>query len=171
MPWTPTVNFSHPLVNLGKKITDFGADDEDPSKNPDQERRDGQIDDDVGVAVVFEDEEEDDKLGDEDDDDAAEFEVRDESDDEEEGGNAVRAQATGGVDASGNPTPAAEAGGEEDDAEIIIGNDTYQSNGQAKGKKGANSDDVPARDIDGCSVSCQPPTQTRKKALKRRPPQ
>lgn len=96
------------------------------------------------MAVVFEDEEEDeDRIGDgSDDDEGAAFEVRDDSEDEEEA--AIRAQASMGADANAK---SAEAGEDEDDKEIIIGNDTYTSSGQSKPKK--DSDVVSARDIDG----------------------
>lgn len=51
------------LVGLGKKITDYNADD-DMQVDNEGERRDGQIDDEMGVAVVFdEDEEEDNEEG------------------------------------------------------------------------------------------------------------
>lgn len=132
------------LVNLGKKITDFGAEEGEGTKDPDQEKADQRIDDDVGVAVVFEDEEEDeqDRLGDEEEDENAAFEVREESDDED----AVNAQADGGADASGG---AANGGNADDaeDAEIIIGNEASTSTSTSRTKK--ESDIIPARDIDG----------------------
>lgn len=130
------------LVNLGKKITDFGADEGDANKDPDQDKNDGRIDDDVGVAVVFEDEEEDeDRIGDEDEDENAAFEVRDESDDED----IINAQI-GGEDAT-NGTNGASAGVDDEDQEIIIGNEASTSTSGANGKK--QSDNIPARDIDG----------------------
>ncbi|KAG7088489.1 hypothetical protein E1B28_012477 [Marasmius oreades] len=64
------------LVNLSKKITDYGAEDEEMA-DPDAERKEAEIDDEVGVAVVF-DEEEDEEEEEEG------YEVKDESDDEEE---------------------------------------------------------------------------------------
>lgn len=131
------------LVNLGKKITDFGNDKDEAERDPDQERRDTQIDDDVGVAVVFEDDEADDdeRMGDGDEDENAAFEVRDESDDED----VVAAQIDGAADdASGN---AAAKAADDEDQEIVIGNDTYTSSGATKVKK--DSDVVPASSIDG----------------------
>jgi len=74
---TSTESFSQ-LVNLSKKITDYGADDE-AANDPDAAKQEAEIDDDVGVAVVFEDEDE----SDEDEDEG--FEIRDESDDEDGG--------------------------------------------------------------------------------------
>lgn len=144
------------FVNLGKKITDFGsdADGAEGKKDPDAERREGQIDDDVGVAVVFEDDEEDgeDRLGDADEDSDADaaFEVRDDSEDEEADAAAVRAQAAngGGVDASTNGLRAQD--GDDEDAEIIIGNGPGDDTAQASTSKAKKSDGtVSARDIDG----------------------
>lgn len=127
------------LVNLGKKITDFGADEGDAARDPDQDKNDGRIDDDVGVAVVFEDEEEDeDRIGDEEEDENAAFEVRDESDDED----ILNAQI-GGEDATGNANG---AGVDDEDQEIIIGNEAGTS-AATNGKK--QTDNIPARDIDG----------------------
>ncbi|TFY55063.1 hypothetical protein EVJ58_g8480 [Rhodofomes roseus] len=45
------------LLNLSKKITDYGAEDETMA-DPDMERKDAEIDDEMGVAVVFDEEEE-----------------------------------------------------------------------------------------------------------------
>ena len=44
------------LLNLSKKITDYGAEDE-TAVDPDLERKDAEIDDEMGVAVVFDEEE------------------------------------------------------------------------------------------------------------------
>ena len=64
------------LVSLSKKITDYGAEDETMA-DPDMERKDAEIDDEVGVAVVFDEEEQE-----EEDDEG--YEIKEESDDEEE---------------------------------------------------------------------------------------
>ncbi|KAH7919595.1 Sec63-domain-containing protein [Leucogyrophana mollusca] len=64
------------LVALSKKITDYGAEDETMA-DPDMERKDAEIDDEVGVAVVFDEEEQEDE-------DEEGFEIRDDSDDENE---------------------------------------------------------------------------------------
>ncbi|EMD34630.1 hypothetical protein CERSUDRAFT_116803 [Gelatoporia subvermispora B] len=64
------------LVNLSKKITDYGAEDE-ATMDPDMERKDAEIDDEMGVAVVFDEEEEE-----EEEDEG--FEIREESDEEEQ---------------------------------------------------------------------------------------
>jgi pre-mRNA-splicing helicase BRR2 len=66
------------LINLSKKITDYGAEDETMA-DPDMERKDAEIDDEVGVAVVFDEEEQESE-------EEEGYEIRDESDDEEEGG-------------------------------------------------------------------------------------
>ena len=63
------------LVALSKKITDYNAEDED-TVNPDLERKETEIDEEGGVAIVFDEE-------DRDDDDDEGYEIRDESDEEE----------------------------------------------------------------------------------------
>ena len=74
-------NFTE-LVALGKKITDYNEDDdnvgEDGNRRP-------EIDDDVGVAVVFDEEAGEDEM--EEDNDQNDFEVRDFSDEESEDGD------------------------------------------------------------------------------------
>ena len=65
------------LVNLSKKITDYGVEDEN-MVDPDIERKDAEIDDETGVAVVFDDEEQEEE---EDED----YEMREDSDAEAEG--------------------------------------------------------------------------------------
>ena len=64
------------LVNLSKKITDYVTEDE-MQVDPDLERKDAEIDDELGVNVIIDEEEPE-----EEEDEG--FEVRDESDDEEE---------------------------------------------------------------------------------------
>jgi pre-mRNA-splicing helicase BRR2 len=62
------------LVSLSKKITDYGVQD-DAAVDPDTERKDAELDGDIGVAVLFEDEEvEEEEEG---------FEIRDDTDDDE----------------------------------------------------------------------------------------
>lgn len=63
------------FINLSKKITDYGAEDK-AEVDPDMERKDAEIDEGVGVAVVFEDDDE------EDDDEEEGFEIREESDED-----------------------------------------------------------------------------------------
>ncbi|KAF8320257.1 Sec63-domain-containing protein [Clavulina sp. PMI_390] len=65
------------LLSLSKKITDFGGPDESQA-NPDIDRKDAEIDEDIGVAVLFEDEEGDGE------DDEENFEVGDASEDDDE---------------------------------------------------------------------------------------
>ncbi len=65
------------LVNLSKKITDYGADDE-AAEDPDAERNERDIDED-GVAVVFDEEEQ------EEEEEEEGYEIREQSD--EEGGD------------------------------------------------------------------------------------
>jgi pre-mRNA-splicing helicase BRR2 len=64
------------FITLSKKITDYNAEGED-TVNPDIERKEAEIDEEGGVAVVFDEE-------DWDDDDDEGFEIREESDEEDE---------------------------------------------------------------------------------------
>lgn len=64
------------LINLSKKITDFNAEDE-AMADPDQERKDAEIDEEGGVAVVFDEEEQDEE-------DEEGYEIREDTDDEED---------------------------------------------------------------------------------------
>jgi pre-mRNA-splicing helicase BRR2 len=104
------------LISLSKKITDYGAEDETMA-DPDMERKDAEIDDEVGVAVVFDEEEQE-------SDEEEGFEIRDESDAEEEGGE-------GEKDAEG----AVAEGGEEGDALVIGGASSSKAGGKAKADK------------------------------------
>lgn len=78
------------LVNLSKKITDYVAEDE-MQVDPDLEKKDAEIDDELGVNVIIDEEEPE-----EEEDEG--FEVRDESDDEEE----VQEEQLPGDDAEGD---------------------------------------------------------------------
>ncbi|CAG8007369.1 unnamed protein product [Penicillium olsonii] len=51
------------LVNLGKKITDYDAQDEDEEMNDDLDDTNGELDQRQGVAVVFDEEDDDDRMG------------------------------------------------------------------------------------------------------------
>lgn len=68
------------LLSLSKKITDY-AGGEDGNLDPDLDRKNAEIDDDIGVAVLFEDEDG------EDDDDDENFDIRERSDDEDDEAN------------------------------------------------------------------------------------
>ncbi len=104
------------LINLSKKITDYGAEDETMA-DPDMERKDAEIDDEVGVAVVFDEEEQE-------SDEEEGFEIRDESDDEEEGGEGDKDGAA-----------AADEGEEGEDAIVIGGASSSKAGGKAKADK------------------------------------
>ncbi|KAF2397611.1 putative pre-mRNA splicing helicase [Trichodelitschia bisporula] len=65
------------LVNLGKKITDYDAQDEDEHMADAGEGADGEVDDRQGVAVVFDEDEDDEAAG-------QTFEIRDEGDTSDE---------------------------------------------------------------------------------------
>ena len=103
------------LINLSKKVTDYGAEDETMA-DPDMERKDAEIDDEVGVAVVFDEEEQE-------SDEEEGFEIRDESDEEEEGGEGAK------------DGEAAVAEGEEEDALVIGGASSSKAGGKAKADK------------------------------------
>ena len=109
------------LLNLSKKITDYAAEDE-VMRDPDEERREGEIDDETGVAVVFDEEEE------EEEDDRFE-ELGDESDTDEEEGKDEEA-------------PAVEADGEE---ALVYGGESSRRAAKAT----ADGDKVSPHDVDG----------------------
>ncbi|KAJ2934391.1 hypothetical protein H1R20_g2701, partial [Candolleomyces eurysporus] len=115
------------LVGLSKKITDYNAE-EEMAVDPDAERKEAEIDDEVGVAVVFDDEEQ------EDEDDDSGFEINEGSDDDEE-------EAQDAPDAA----PTVEA----DDEELVIGGESSS----AASKK--DKDVVTPRSIDGFWVQRQ----------------
>lgn len=124
------------LVSLGKKITDYG-DDEETGKGGDVDMDDGKIDDDVGVAVVFEEEE------DEEDEDGEGFEVREESDDEDEEDE----QRGGNVEEEDEMVTGSDLKDEDgQDENLVIG-----ANGSTSttSKSTSSSGNVPAREIDG----------------------
>jgi len=125
------------LINLGKKITDYEAQDEDEvMADAENEGEDGaEIDDRQGVAVVFDDNSED--------EDGAEMvdEVRDESsedeDDDHPGAEEVATAGGAGVDRDQESMELPEE-------EIIL--DSAQSNQAAEKEKDKSI--IPARDID-----------------------
>ncbi|CCL98051.1 uncharacterized protein FIBRA_00045 [Fibroporia radiculosa] len=121
----PNEAFSQ-LLNLSKKITDYGAEDE-AMADPDMERMDAEIDDEMGVAVVFDEEEE------EEEEEEEGFEVRDESDEE--------AEETGEV-------PPESQEGEE---ELVIGGSSSAQQGKAQ----VDEDIVSLHSIDGFWVQRQ----------------
>ena len=124
-----TESFSQ-LVALSKKITDYGAED-DVMADPDIEKKDAEIDEEHGVAVVFDEEEQEEE-------DEEGFEIRDESDDEEEGE----------PEAEGDGSP--DGTTDEDGDTIIVGGES------AKGKRAkVDKDLVPPHAIDGFWVQRQ----------------
>lgn len=118
------------LVNLSKKITDYGAEDE-AEVDPDIERKDAEIDDEVGVAVVFDEEEQE-----EEDDEG--FEIREDTDDEEN------------EEAEGQESAPEDA--DEGDEELVIGG---ESSGRGKGKTKVDKDVVSPHQVDGFWVQRQ----------------
>ena len=112
------------LINLSKKITDYGAEDETMA-DPDMERKDAEIDDEVGVAVVFDEEEQESE-------EEEGYEIRDESDDEEEGGEGEKDGQTG-------------EGEDEGEEALVIGG---ASSSKAAGKTKADKDIVSPHSID-----------------------
>lgn len=116
------------LASLAKKITDYGGEDVAVA-DPDLEKKDAEIDDELGVAVVFDEEEQE-----EDDDEG--YEIKDESEDEE-----------AEVAAKENEEAESEEGGQE---ELVIGGEGEK----AKGFK-ADKDIVSPHVIDGFWVQRQ----------------
>ncbi|KAL1643346.1 Pre-mRNA-splicing helicase BRR2 [Diplodia intermedia] len=130
------------LVNLGKKITDYDAQDEDEEMSDAADGAAGaELDEKQGVAVVFDEDDEDDEEA------GQTFEVRDENDtsDEEEGDFAER-QGAEGATAAGGGILAEEEGGDnaEGEEEMIIDGGMDAS---AAEKKGADRP-IPAHEID-----------------------
>ncbi|KAF9474450.1 Sec63-domain-containing protein [Pholiota conissans] len=114
------------LINLSKKITDYNADDE-AMVDPDQERKDAEIDEEGGVAVVFDEEEQEEE-------DEEGFEIREDTDDDEE-------------DEEKEEEEGAEAP-EDQDEDLVIG-------GEATTKVKAEKDIVSPHSIDGFWVQRQ----------------
>lgn len=119
------------LVNLGKKITDYDAQDEDEGMQDADQAGDEEIDERQGVAVDFDNEE---------DDDGFVNEVREESSEDEDGDEDDEPDAENG-----------EAAGAGEDAGLADGEEMIIDSGPAeKGRdtesKGKNY--IPARDID-----------------------
>ncbi|KAH9477321.1 U5 small nuclear ribonucleoprotein 200 kDa helicase [Psilocybe cubensis] len=116
------------LVSLSKKITDYNADDETMA-DPDAERKEAEIDEEGGVAVVFDEEEQD-----EEDDEG--YEIREDSSDEDED------------DEEEKPEGDAEAEVREED--MVIGGE-----GSKNGKVKTDKDVVSPHSIDGFWVQRQ----------------
>ena len=116
------------LVALAKKITDYGAE-EETMADPDMEKKDAEIDDEIGVAVVFDEEEQE-----EDDDEG--YEIREESDDEEDA-----------EDGEGSEKADEDAGNDE---ELVIGGSTSETS-----KTHSDKDIVSPHAIDGFWVQRQ----------------
>ncbi|KAF2099454.1 pre-mRNA splicing helicase [Rhizodiscina lignyota] len=122
------------LVNLGKKITDYDAQDEDENMEDGDGADGADLDERQGVAVVFDEEDEDEEGA------GQTYEVRDEDDTSDE-------EAEGGGE-DGEPTDAAaEAGAEEDgvdkDEEMVI-----DGMGTAESSKESAEKYIPAHEID-----------------------
>ncbi|KAJ7063405.1 putative RNA helicase [Mycena amicta] len=113
------------LVSLSKKITDYGAEDETMA---DPDLKNTEIDDDVGVAVVFDEEEQ------EEEEEEERFDIGEESDDEEN-------QAADGP---------AEPAEQDDSDELVIGGESSQSK-----KSKADKDIVSPHSIDAFWVQRQ----------------
>lgn len=115
------------LLNLSKKITDYGAEDE-AMVDPDMEKQDAEIDDEMGVAVVFDEEEQE-------EDEEEGYEIREESDEEaEEVEEAQEAQET-----------------LQGDDELVVGGASSAQHGQTESDK----DIVSPHSIDGFWVQRQ----------------
>jgi pre-mRNA-splicing helicase BRR2 len=119
-----TINFLSSFL-CRKKITDYGAEDE-AVVDPDIECRDAEIDNELGVAVVFDEDQQEES-------DDEHFEIRDESDDED-------------TEQAGNDSPDSGDLGEED---IVITGDSSTR------KQKADKDIVPPHSIDAFWVQRQ----------------
>ncbi|KXT14286.1 hypothetical protein AC579_8428 [Pseudocercospora musae] len=118
------------LVNLGKKITDYDAQDEDEDMKDDD---DANLDDQQGVAVDFGDEDEDENAG-------QTFEVRDEGEDSED---EIPLGAEEDAEDGAGPPPDADAGDEEEDDGMVI-----ESRPRRREKEDSDPNFVPAHEID-----------------------
>ncbi|ELR10490.1 DEIH-box ATPase [Pseudogymnoascus destructans] len=127
------------LVNLGKKITDYEAQDEDEAMGEGDANRDGaEIDDRQGVAVVFDDEESEDEGG------KMLNEIRDESSEDEEGDQEDNLEADEIASAGGAGMDRDEGGmfGEDEAMTLDSGVD------RAVAKPSTKDKSIPAREID-----------------------
>ncbi|KFY39516.1 hypothetical protein V494_03949 [Pseudogymnoascus sp. VKM F-4513 (FW-928)] len=127
------------LVNLGKKITDYEAQDEDEDMGEGGANGDGaEIDDRQGVAVVFDDEESEEEGG------KMLNEIRDESSEDEEGDQEDNLEADEIARAGG--------AGLDRDQDAMFGEDeamTLDSGADRAGAKSSAKDkSIPAREID-----------------------
>lgn len=118
------------LLSLSKKITDYGAEDETMA-DPALERKEAEIDDEVGVAVVFDEEEQDEE-------DEEGYEVREESDDDDDDEAREGEVGEGGVE-----------GVEGGDEELVIGGSSSEQ------KVKADKDIVSPHSIDAFWVQRQ----------------
>jgi pre-mRNA-splicing helicase BRR2 len=115
------------LFNLSRKITDYNADDE-AMADPDLERKEAEIDEEGGVAVLFDDE-------DQEEEEEEDYEIREDTDEEDEGDEREGETA---------------AGGEVQEEDIVIGGEASR---QATSK--AERDIVSPHSIDGFWVQRQ----------------
>jgi len=129
------------LMNLGKKITDYGNQDEDENMGDGLATGEGaEIDERQGVAVVFDDEEADEEGG------AQTFEVRDEqdTDDEDPDEFAARHGAENAAIAGGADADLVDGATGEAEGEMII--DSAPMTGKAQTKK--SDDTIAAHEVD-----------------------
>ncbi|KAL5346910.1 Pre-mRNA-splicing helicase BRR2 [Pseudogymnoascus australis] len=127
------------LVNLGKKITDYEAGDEDEAMGEGDANGDGtEIDDRQGVAVVFDDEESEDEGG------KMLTEIRDESSEDEEGDQEDNLESDEIARAGDAGLDRDEGGmfGEDEAMTLDSGADRTEAKSSAKDKS------IPAREID-----------------------
>jgi len=118
------------LVNLGKKITDYDAQDEDEDMRDDNDDEDG-LDEREGVAVDFGADDE------EDDEDARNFEVR------EDGGESDDDLRVGEDDAAGDDDNQARYADDGGDDEMVLDNSV-----ERRGQGGQDELSIPAHEID-----------------------
>lgn len=125
------------LVNLGKKITDYDAQDEDEEMADAQNEGEDEIDGRQGVAVNFENDEDDDGMLDVVRDESSEDEEEEEEDEEAPGLTEVAEGGEAGQDRD-------EEGADLADGEAIV----LDAAPERKKSKAQESNHIPARDID-----------------------
>lgn len=122
------------LVNLGKKITDYDAQDEDDNPADGDEAGDGMdIDDRQGVAVDF---------GDDEEEDGQNFEVRDGADDSEDEGGILEDPETVAKDGADDLEPGAD--NEDDDEDGMV----FAAGAATRNAKPEQQGIIPAHEID-----------------------
>lgn len=126
------------LVNLAKRITDYSADGE--PMDIDGSGKVGEIDDELGVAVVFDEEDED--------GDDNQFELREEDDDDLDEDEQAAAAAAAAARATAEQEEEAESTDEEDGFKTVLPGQEKKKKGKKSAFSTEPSDTIYAHDID-----------------------